>query len=392
MRRARGALLVALLCAACGAHKRPSVPSDKLWTKGDQAMQDEAWDVAVQNYKSLLDQYPFDPNAEDAELKIAEAYYNAGRYPEAIAAFGDFERMHPTSDNLAQIEYRRGMSYLAQHRIGDRDQQSIKNAPMLPERRGSLSRQRLGRQGRAAPARVPPGAGRARRRHRRVLPQAGQPARRGGPTARPAGRTTRTPMRRRRPGSSRRRTPARDEPEEANLALATLARHHPDSPLGRSAREKLGALDPAGGQDRFRSWCRGSTSCARKRTREVPRPVSAYSDRPGMPGGRGYEARDPRSRCAAVGPLSPLSVLAPCAPASAQRPPVEPQARARGCGFAPTAAPPPRRPTREGHRRRSESAGVGARGAACCGTPRPTRRAYAEDAERRGRCPSRAPT
>src|SRR5262249_17918533 len=33
----------------------------------------------------------------------------------------------------------------------------------------------------------------------------------------------------------------------------------------------------------------------------------------------------------------------------------------RGCGFAPTAAPPPRRPSREGRRRRSESAGVGAR-------------------------------
>jgi len=59
---------------------------------------------------------------------------------------------------------------------------------------------------------------------------------------------------------------------------------------------------------------------------------------------------------------SPLSVLAPCAPASAERPPVEPQARARSCGFAPTTAPPPRRPTREGRHRRSESAGVGARG------------------------------
>src|SRR6476659_7864498 len=127
MRLARLTALALLVCAACGG-KKASTPSDQLWTKGDQAMQDEAWDVAVQNYKSLLGQYPFDPKAEDAELKIAEAYYNAKRYPEAIAAFGDFERMHPTSDNLAQIEYRRGMSYLAQHRSSDRDQQSMKNA------------------------------------------------------------------------------------------------------------------------------------------------------------------------------------------------------------------------------------------------------------------------
>ena len=128
MRRARGALLVVLLCVACGARKRPSVPSDKLWADGGQAMQDEAWDLAVQDYKQLLEQYPFDPNAEEAEVNIAEAYFNEGRYPEAIAAFGDFERMHPTSDNLAQIEYRRGMAYLAQHRSADRDQVAIKNA------------------------------------------------------------------------------------------------------------------------------------------------------------------------------------------------------------------------------------------------------------------------
>jgi outer membrane protein assembly factor BamD len=131
MRHARFAVLLLALCAACSWlnwSKRPVVPSDKLWTEADRAMQDEAYEVAIQNYKKLLEQYPFDPNAEEAELKIAEAYFNSGRYPEAIAAFGDFERMHPTSDNLALIEYRRGMAYLAQHRSSDRDQQAIKNA------------------------------------------------------------------------------------------------------------------------------------------------------------------------------------------------------------------------------------------------------------------------
>src|SRR5262249_37454956 len=111
-----------------GKSKRPPVPSDKLWADANQAMQDEAWDVAIQDYKRLLEQYPFDPNAEEAELNIPDAYFNAQRYPEAIAAFGDFERMHPTSENLPQIEYRRGMAYLAQHRSSDRDQQAIKNA------------------------------------------------------------------------------------------------------------------------------------------------------------------------------------------------------------------------------------------------------------------------
>ena len=80
--------------------KKPVLPADQLWTEGNAAYDDEAYDYAIQKYKALLDQYPFDPNAEEAELKIANAYYEAERYPEAIAAYGNFERMHPTSQFL----------------------------------------------------------------------------------------------------------------------------------------------------------------------------------------------------------------------------------------------------------------------------------------------------
>ena len=250
MRRARGALLVALLCAACGAHKRPSVPSDKLWADGGQAMQDEAWDLAVQDYKQLLEQYPFDPNAEEAEVKIAEAYFNEGRYPEAIAAFGDFERMHPTSDNLAQIEYRRGMAYLAQHRSADRDQLAIKNA--LDSFRNSPN---------ATPARRGPPAPTC----------ACASAARSSPSTTPGSRGSTCKRGSLRAAESRLRGllvdypetqataqtldqfakvyAARDEPEEANLALATLVRYHGDSQIGQDARTQLKSLDPAEGQD-----------------------------------------------------------------------------------------------------------------------------------------------
>src|SRR5207245_11476538 len=50
------------------------------------------------------------------------------RWAEAIAAFGDFERMHPTRTELASVEYHLGMSYLAQASTSDRDQQSHTNA------------------------------------------------------------------------------------------------------------------------------------------------------------------------------------------------------------------------------------------------------------------------
>ena len=126
-RRILGALAVALLAFGC-AGKKPVIPPEKLWGEADQAYHDEAWELAVDRYKKFLDQHPFDARAEEAELKIAQSHYAAGRYAEAIAAFGDFERMHPTSPELPSVEYHLGMSYLAQASTADRDQQAHTNA------------------------------------------------------------------------------------------------------------------------------------------------------------------------------------------------------------------------------------------------------------------------
>jgi outer membrane protein assembly factor BamD len=113
-------LLVAVACAACAA-KQKMVPAPELWQTANEAYDDEAYDLAIERYKKLLDQYPFDNNAEEAELKIGYAYFLAGRYDEAVAGFEDFERMHPTSQHLASVEYHRGLAHLAPYRTPDRD-------------------------------------------------------------------------------------------------------------------------------------------------------------------------------------------------------------------------------------------------------------------------------
>jgi outer membrane protein assembly factor BamD len=292
MRHLRLAVLGLAVCTACGwwNTRKPAVPSDKLWTEADQAMRDEAWEIAVQDYKKLLEQYPFDPNAEEAELRIAEAYFNSGRYPEAIAAFGDFERMHPTSDNLALIEYRRGMSYLAQHRSSDRDQQAIKNAldsfrnvvdryPGTPWATRADLRVRECREELAShDAEI------ARFYLQRGSLRAAESRLRGLLTDYPETTATAEALDR-----FAKLYATREEPEEANLALATLARYHADSSLGHDARQQLGTLDPAQGQDPLPLLVAHIDAMRTQADRaKVPRAVSAYSDRPGMPGGRGY--------------------------------------------------------------------------------------------------------
>ena len=290
MRRSRLALCLVVICAACAGNRKPLVPADQLWTQGNEAMNDEAYDLAVERYKKLLDSYPFDPNAEEAELKIAQAYFNLQHYPEAIASLGDFERMHPTSDNLPEIEYRRGMAYLAQHRSSDRDQQNVKNA--LESFRNIVER-------------YPgtPWASRAELRvrecreelashdadiaafylHRGSL-RAAESRLRGLLTDYPETDATARSL-----DSFARMYAARDEPEEANLALATLVKYHPETPQGIDAAQKLGSLDPSPGQDPLPMLVARIDEMRTQADREkVPKTVSAYSDRPGMPGGPRY--------------------------------------------------------------------------------------------------------
>src|SRR5262249_2289671 len=80
------------------------------------------------HYRDLLDQYPLNPYAEEAQLKIAYSYYLEKKYTEAIAAFNDFERAYPTSAHLPFVEYYRGMCYLEQMRSVDRDQSVTEKA------------------------------------------------------------------------------------------------------------------------------------------------------------------------------------------------------------------------------------------------------------------------
>ncbi|MEB2285289.1 MAG: outer membrane protein assembly factor BamD [Myxococcales bacterium] len=118
--------LAAIGFAACGTP--PRLTADKYYTEGKAAFTDKNYEGAIRNYKDLLDQYPFDPHAEEAELAIAESHYKKGQYAEAIAAFNDFQRMHPMSPALAKVYYLLGRSFDKQMTTIDRDQQAADNA------------------------------------------------------------------------------------------------------------------------------------------------------------------------------------------------------------------------------------------------------------------------
>jgi outer membrane protein assembly factor BamD len=116
-----GGLLALFLAGGCGAPPKRLSPKE-YFALATEAFTEEHFDTAVEKYGFLLDQYPLNPYAEEAQLKIAYAHYLDRNYAEAVAAFDDFERMYPLSPHLPFVAYYRGMCYAKQMRTIDRDQ------------------------------------------------------------------------------------------------------------------------------------------------------------------------------------------------------------------------------------------------------------------------------
>jgi outer membrane protein assembly factor BamD len=275
------ALAAVLLLVAC-AGKPPQPPPGELWSEANEAFEDEAYQLAIERYKAFLDNYPFDENAEDAELRIARSYYLAARYPEAIAAFENFERMHPTSENLPAVEYQEGMSYAMQHGDAERDQRYAQSA--LSAFRNVIDRFPSG-----------PWASRSQLRIRECREALALHEARvadyylvrdslRAAEARLAGVLAEYPD----TDAAvlilfafAKEYEARGEDLPAELAFATIVQHRPDGPQATVARKRLGVGNPllAEGSDPLPlllSWIDEARETESRL--EVPRTVSAFPD------------------------------------------------------------------------------------------------------------------
>src|SRR5262249_38819191 len=119
--------LALLSTSACGLRQKPT--GEDYYAQGQANFADHEYKAAVENYQKLIDQFPFSPYEEDAELKIGLAYYQQKDYAEAIASLDDFQRMHPTSKKLDLVTYYIAMSYYDQ--IGREDQDQSKTEAAL---------------------------------------------------------------------------------------------------------------------------------------------------------------------------------------------------------------------------------------------------------------------
>ncbi|OGQ17667.1 MAG: hypothetical protein A3B70_08075 [Deltaproteobacteria bacterium RIFCSPHIGHO2_02_FULL_40_11] len=64
------------------------------------------YDLALERFQSIRNKYPLSPEAVEAELQIAETYYLAENYIEALAYFKTFRDLHPSHKQVDFAAYR----------------------------------------------------------------------------------------------------------------------------------------------------------------------------------------------------------------------------------------------------------------------------------------------
>ncbi|MDR2945696.1 MAG: outer membrane protein assembly factor BamD [Candidatus Adiutrix sp.] len=85
-------------------------------------MEADDYKGAATLWQQLKDQYPYSRFAVLAELKLGDALYLQEKYVEALAAYEDFERLHPDNEAVPYSIYQQGMCHYMRMQGIDRDQ------------------------------------------------------------------------------------------------------------------------------------------------------------------------------------------------------------------------------------------------------------------------------
>ncbi len=115
-------------CALFDNPRRMDKTADQLAAEGSSAFMREKYKAAITAYTDLKDWYPFSRYAILAELKIADAHFQLKEYLQAIAAYEQFENMHPRNEAIPYVINQIGLCWFHQIDTVDRDITPAKNA------------------------------------------------------------------------------------------------------------------------------------------------------------------------------------------------------------------------------------------------------------------------
>jgi len=114
-----------LLCScASKAPKQVGKPGD-LYVEGVNLLKDKKYDKAIEKFASIRENYPFDPMALIATVKLGDTYFARKEYVLASGVYEDFFKSHPEDENIPYVLSRLGECYDKTSLSIDRDQTYI---------------------------------------------------------------------------------------------------------------------------------------------------------------------------------------------------------------------------------------------------------------------------
>jgi outer membrane protein assembly factor BamD len=123
MRRVFILFLALLLIVACAPKtaKKPGNPGD-LYVEGVNLMKQKKYEKAIQQFSEIRDNYPFDPLAMLATVKLGDTYFAKKEYILAAGVYEEFIKAHPEDENISYVLLQLGQCYEKLSLSIDRDQ------------------------------------------------------------------------------------------------------------------------------------------------------------------------------------------------------------------------------------------------------------------------------
>lgn len=118
-------------------------PADELYAEGQEILEGRNilwvyryvnYSKAIETFQTIIDNYPYSDYAVEAELAIADAFYEDEKYTEALAYYRDFADLHPQNDRVPYTVLRSALCWYEQIRSVNRDQTPAREALVYLER------------------------------------------------------------------------------------------------------------------------------------------------------------------------------------------------------------------------------------------------------------------
>lgn len=115
------ACILVLILSCSGAQVKKGPDAKELYDEASKELEGRKlfwlipvkdYQAAIESFQKVIDRYPYSQWAVLAELKIADATFLKGDYLEAVNLYKEFQKRHPTNENIPYVIFQMGLSYL----------------------------------------------------------------------------------------------------------------------------------------------------------------------------------------------------------------------------------------------------------------------------------------